>query len=100
MDIKKQKILVGVIIGVGAYFLYNKIVKNFIKKTPIAQPTTEANFSNANGNGGSGYVAKKYDASHVNEDGSNGATWIAYNDSDVVGFWKKGKVAIGSKVNA
>jgi hypothetical protein len=99
MDIKKQKILLGVAIGVGAYFIYNKWVKNLILKTPMdTTPQPEANFSSANG--GSGYLAKRYDASHVNEDGSNGATWVSYNDSDVVGFWKKGKIAIGSRVNA
>lgn len=99
MDIKKQKILFGVAIGLGAYFIFDKWVKNLIKKNPTTTSENESNFSNANGDN-SGYVAKRYDASHVNEDGSIGATWISYNNSDVVGLWKKGKIAIGSKINA
>ncbi len=94
MDAKKIKILIGIGIGVGLYFLFNKTIKDKIAKTLNVR---EANFSNADG--GNDYIAKKYDPFYTNPDGSDGATWISYNDSDVVGFWKKGKVQIGTRVS-
>jgi len=94
MDKKKIKILVGIGIGVGLYFLFNKAVLNKILSTPNG---SQANFSNADG--GEDYIAKKYDPFHINQNGSMGATWISYNDSDVVGFWKQGKVEIGTRVS-
>ena len=94
MDSRKKKILIGIGIGIALYFVLNKVLKANIDVKPIANSDESTNFSGST----NGYVAKRYDATHINEDGSMGATWVAYNDSEVVGFWKKGKVAIGTSV--
>lgn len=94
MDAKKKKILIGIGLGIGLYLIFNKIVKGNISVKPIVKEDETSNFSGST----NGYVAKSYDATHINEDGTKGATWIAYNNSDIVGYWKKGRVAIGSSL--
>lgn len=95
MQVKKQRLIIGIGVSVLLYFAIKKLVLNYYKSKGIQKPV---NFLGANGESDS-FVAKKYDASHVNSDGSKGATWISYNNSDVVGYWEKGKIEIGTAVH-
>ena len=95
MQVKKQRLIIGIGVSVLLYFSIKKLVLNYYKSKGIPAPV---NFLGANGESDS-FVAKRFDASHVNSDGSKGATWISYNNSDVVGYWEKGKIEIGTAVH-
>jgi hypothetical protein len=93
MDKKKQRLLIGIGFAIVGYFVFKKYgVKWFAPK--LAQATSkdeaQANFLNADGNGG--FVAKRYDA-------SRNATWISYQNSDVVGYWQSGKIKEGTPIH-
>lgn len=92
MEFKKQRILIGVGLAILGYFVFKNIVA---KKILSKDSSGKSNFANADGGDG-GFVAMKYDPSYKNTDGTLGATWIGYNNSDVVGYWKKGFVTLGT----
>jgi hypothetical protein len=94
MDVKKKRLVIGIGLSIVAYFLIKNVVLNYYKKKGVVQTS---NFLGANGQSDT-FVAKRFDASHINSDGSKGATWISYNNSDVVGYWEKGKIEIGEPV--
>lgn len=87
-SVPKSVILKRLSIGVGLSVVLYFVVKRFYK--PKVSSGSSANFSNANGGE---FIAKRYDA-------SRNATWIAYNNSDVVGFWKDGNIPEGTSVEA
>ena len=98
--VPKEIIRTRLFIGIaGAVFLYvglrYYIVPKYFK--PSAPATPKANFVNATGQ--SDFVAKRYDANHVNKNGTIGATWIAFKDSDIVGYWENGKIPLGTPIN-
>jgi hypothetical protein len=92
MDTKNLPLRVGIGIGLGvvAYFLFKYVSKKFYK----VKPNDMKSFVNADGKESS-YHAQRYDATHQNQDGSLGATWIAYNTNPLIGYWEKGKIEIG-----
>jgi hypothetical protein len=45
------------------------------------------------------FIAGGYDPRHQNPDGTVGATWISYDDSNVVGYWQKGRVQEGTEMS-
>lgn len=99
MTEKNKNIAIGIGLAIGIYLVVTYVGKKyFIKKVDTTILKPESSFSGFGGES-SGYVAKFYDAEHQNEDGSKGATWIAFNDSPIVGFWKKGKVKEGTLVH-
>jgi len=91
MDFKKKRLLIGVGLAIVGYFVFKKVSeKIFVKKST----NNQANFLNADGNdNGGNFVAKQYDA-------TRGATWISYNNSDVVGYWQDGRIKQGTIVNS
>jgi hypothetical protein len=100
-NVVAKRLMIGVVGAIALYLVSIKLVPKFFPpKAPSSTPPTtdKANFSNADGSGVD-FVAKTYDASHVNEDGSIGATWISFKNSDVVGYWQKGKLAIGTPIS-
>jgi hypothetical protein len=100
-NILAKRLMIGVGGAIALYFLSIKLYpKLFPPKLPNTTPPSgaKANFSNADGSG-IDFMSKYYDASHVNEDGSLGATWISFQDSNVVGYWQKGKLAIGTPMH-
>ena len=96
MDNKKKLIVAFTAIGVGvvAYFMARFIAKKYYY---IGEPSKgkQSNFVNADGVE-SVYSASNYDPNHINSDGSLGATWIAYNDLETIGYWKEGFVQEGT----
>jgi len=99
MSEKNKKIAIGIGLAIGIYLVITYVGKKyFIKKVDITSGKPDSSFTGFGGES-SGYVAKFYDAEHQNEDGSKGATWIAFNDSPIVGFWKKGKVKEGTLIH-
>jgi hypothetical protein len=95
----KKNLVVGIGLSVVLYLVFRYGLKNVI--APKGNTTTPtSNFVGADGNSEDGYVALRYDASHVNTDGSKGATWVGYKGSDVVGYWQKGVIAIGTKIHS
>jgi hypothetical protein len=95
MEKNKTKLLIGIGIGVALYFAFRFGLKNvFVKKD-----TGKKNFANADGDLVGNFVAKQYDANHLNTDGTMGATWISYEGSDIVGYWQKGKIEEGTDVS-
>jgi hypothetical protein len=91
MEFKKQRLLLGVGLAILGYF----VLKNVIAKKMVSSDANKSNFVNADGSNNS-FVALKYDPSYKNPDGTLGATWIGYNNSDVVGYWQKGVVTLGT----
>jgi hypothetical protein len=83
MDVKRNRIILGIGLAIIFYFGVKKFYKPKISGSNV-------NFSNANGGE---FVAKRFDA-------SRNATWISYNNSDVVGFWKDGNIPEGTSVEA
>lgn len=99
-ELIRKRVLTGVGLSVALFFVAKYVVGISFKKK--AQDL-KSNFIGADGfygaDGGSGgFYAKIYDPNHVNKDGTKGATFISYNDSDVVGYWEKGKIEIGTPV--
>jgi len=91
----KKRLVIGIGLAVGLYFAFRYGLKNvFVKRD-----TGKKNFANADGELVGNFVAKQYDPSHVNPDGSVGATWISYEGSDLVGYWQKGKIQEGTDVS-
>jgi hypothetical protein len=91
----KKKLVIGIGIAIGLYFAFRYGLKNvFVKK-----PESIKNFANADGELVGKFFAKQYDPLHVNPDGSKGATWISYDDSNVVGYWQKGRVQEGTEMS-
>jgi hypothetical protein len=91
----KKRLFIGIGLAVGLYFAFRYGLKNvFVKKD-----TGKKNFVNADGEMVGNFVAKQYDPMHVNPDGTQGATWISYNDSNIVGYWQKGRVQEGTDVS-
>jgi hypothetical protein len=89
----KQRLGIGIGLAVVLYFGFRFGLKNvFVKKKG------QKNFANADGELVGNFVAKQYDPLHENPDGTKGATWIAYDDSNVVGYWQKGRVQEGTEV--
>jgi hypothetical protein len=84
MDVKRNRIILGIGLAIIFYFGVKKFYKPKISGSSV-------NFSNANGEGG--FIAKRYDS-------TRNATWIAYDNSDVVGFWKDGMIPVGTSVDA
>lgn len=99
MGDKGTKIIVGIGIGIAIYFILNNVVKKAIMQTPPKEKSIEPESSFAGfSKESSGYEAMQFDPEHINEDGSRGATWIGFERSDIVGFWKKGAIKGGTKV--
>lgn len=94
-EIIRKRVLIGVGLSVVAFFLAKLVVAKYYKKKGIEN---KSNFVGADGQDDS-FVAKRYDPTHVNSDGTKGATWIAFNDSDIVGYWQNGKVEIGTTIH-
>lgn len=92
---KQQRLFIGVGGAIVLYFVFKYGLKGIIGKKPESQK----NFANADGDLAGNFVAKQYDPLHVNPDGTKGATWISYNDSNVVGYWQKGRVQEGTEVS-
>ena len=90
----KKKLAIGITLAVGLYFAFKYGLKNVFAKTESTK-----NFANADGELVGNFVAKQYDPLHVNPDGSKGATWISYEDSDIVGYWQKGMVREGTDMS-
>lgn len=93
---KGVQIAVGVSIAIVTYLVLRQVAKSIFKKTG-STPKGDSSFVGADGK--SLYAAKFYDSEHINQDGSKGATWISYQDSPIVGFWKKGMIAEGTQVS-
>lgn len=98
----KQRVFIGVSLSVVAFLLSKVVLAKYYKKKAIEK---KSNFIGADGfydaDGGDGkFFAKTYDPNHRNTDGTLGATWISFNNSDVVGYWEKGKIQIGTEVSA
>jgi len=91
-QVMKKRVLIGVGLSIVAFFLSKLVVAKYYKKKAIGKTS---NFVNLEGDSGD-FRAKSYDPNHKNSDGSLGATFISFNDSDVVGFWYKGKLEIGT----
>jgi hypothetical protein len=90
----KKRVLIGVGLSVVAFFLSKVIVAKYYKKKATDK---QSNFLGADGTDDT-FVAKRYDPNHINSDRSKGATWIAFNNSDIVGYWEKGKIEIGTEI--
>jgi hypothetical protein len=91
MEFKKNRLAIGIGLAIVTYFVVKKITENSLTKKST---NNQANFLNADGNGNGGkFVARQYDA-------TRNATWISYNNSDVVGYWQEGKVKEGTIVNS
>jgi len=91
MEFKKNRLAIGIGLAIVTYFVVKKITQNILTKKST---NNQANFLNADGNGNGGkFVARQYDA-------TRNATWISYNNSDVVGYWQEGKVKEGTIVNS
>jgi hypothetical protein len=97
MEAKYKKALIGVGLAVGLYFLFNYVIKKSGAVVVPPKPNGDG-FKGMDGEEEGKYTAKRYDSTHKNLDGSLGATWIGYNDSNIVGFWQKGQVDIGTEV--
>lgn len=95
-EIIKKRLLVGVGFSLVAFLLARVLIKNYYKNKGAT--SKQSNFIGADG-GDDSFVAKTFDSTHVNPDGTVGATWISYNNSDIVGYWEKGKINIGTKVS-
>jgi hypothetical protein len=92
MEFKKNRLLLGVGLAIVGYFVFKKVSEIVITKK--STDNKQANFLNANGNGNGGtFIAKQYDA-------TRDATWISYNNSNVVGYWQEGKIKQGTIVNS
>jgi hypothetical protein len=91
LDVKKKRLIVGVGLAIVGYFVFKKVSeKIFTKKST----NNQANFLNADGNNNdSNFVAKQYDA-------TRNATWISYNNSDLIGYWQEGLIKRGTIVNS
>lgn len=87
----KTRLFIGIGFAIVGYFVFKKLILQKI----ISKDSNKNNFVNADG-GNDGFVALKHDPSYKNPDGTLGATWIGYNNSDVIGYWKKGFVTLGT----
>ena len=96
MELKYKKALFGIGLGIGLYFALNYLIKKSGALVTPPKPDDKA-FKSMDGSEGK-YLAKRYDPNHQNLDGSFGATWIGFDDSDIVGFWQKGKVDLGTEI--
>lgn len=92
-----QRLIIGFTIAIGVFFLAKYVAPKFLKAK--SSDDSQKNFLNADGNENGGFVAKQYDPTHVNTDGTKGATWISYNNSDAVGYWMNGKVEEGTPIH-
>lgn len=91
MELKKKRLVIGIGLAIVGYFIVKKITENVLTKKST---NNQANFLNADGNNNGGkFVAKQYDA-------TRNATWISYNNSDLVGYWQEGKIKEGTIVNS
>ena len=95
----KRNIVIGIGGAIVLYLVFRQALKGvFVKKGIDISPNK--NFVGADGYSSDGeFTAKRYDANYINPDGTLGATWIAYNDSDIVGYWKAGVVKLGSTLS-
>jgi hypothetical protein len=91
------RLAIGIGFAVVGYFVFKKIV---LKKIMSKTEGNQKNFLNADGNGGGLFVSKFYDANHKNSDGTLGATWISYNDSNLIGYWQSGMIKEGTIINS
>ena len=94
-ELAKKRLLLGIGIAIVGYFGFKYVISKFTKPKIAGG---NVNFIGANGDS-TELVAKRYDANYVNKDGSKGATWISYNDSDVIGYWEKGKIQEGEPIH-
>jgi hypothetical protein len=93
MDKKKQRLLIGIGFAILGYFVFKKYGAKLFAPKLASTPTSEdnqANFLNDDGNGS--FVAKQYDPIKK-------ATWISYQNSDVVGYWLSGKIEQGTPIH-
>jgi hypothetical protein len=97
----KRNVIIGIGAAVGLYLVFRFALKDIFVKKGINLRSSR-NFVGADGiNEGSGsFIAKKYDPEHLNSDGTKGATWIGYDNSDIVGYWKAGQVKLGSVLSS
>lgn len=92
LDFKKKRLFVGVGLAIVGYFVFKKLSEMYFTKKSTKD--NHANFLNADGqNNGGNFIAKQYDA-------TRNATWISYNNSDIVGYWQEGKIKQGTIVNS
>lgn len=100
---KQVKYIVGgLVVGVILYQIFNSKKKSHHKKRKDMTPESKSFAGDEffNFNEPDFYIAKRYDENHVNDDGSVGATFMAFNNSDLVGIWKEGVVDLGTKITA
>lgn len=90
----KKRLVIGIGLSVGLYFAFKYGLKNV-----FAKPVSAKNFANAEGELVGNFIAKQYDPLHVNPDGSKGATWISYDNSNIVGYWQKGRIQEGTDMS-
>jgi len=90
----KKKLAIGIGLAIGLYFAFRYGLKNV-----FAKPESTKSFANADGDLVGKFFAKQYDPMHINPDGSSGATWISYDDSNIVGYWQKGRVQEGTDMS-
>ena len=95
MKSKVIKAAIGIGIGVVVFFVVRAVAK---KMFPAKKTANNNNVSFAGDSKQGIYKAMFYDENYRNDDGSKGATWIGYNESPIVGFWKKGMMAEGTQV--
>jgi hypothetical protein len=100
-ELIRKRVLIGLGLSVFLFVVAKYVVGNIYKKKLSDK---KSNFIGADGfynaDGGEGkFIAKRFDSTHRNSDGTLGATWISFNDSDIVGYWEKGKIEIGTEVS-
>lgn len=100
---KNTKMILGAVaVGAIVYYAYmqNKKGKTFFgKPKSFSGFSGDDNFFNITAKPRTQYIAGGYDPSHVNSDGTRGATWISYGGAGSSGFWQQGQVPRGTIVN-
>lgn len=95
-----KKILTFAVIGFAGYWIYTR-TKQKKSINPFAKSNSfdaESSYFNAIGKPKKKtvYIAGGYDPSHVNPDGTRGATWMSYGGAGVSGYWVSGYVPSGT----
>jgi hypothetical protein len=94
MDKKKQRLLIGIGFAIVGYFVFKKYGAKLFTPKLVEKPISDSQESNfLNANGGNDYIAKQYDPIKK-------ATWISYQNSDVVGYWLSGKIQEGTPISS
>lgn len=98
-EVIQKRMVIGIGVAIILYLSFRYGLKNILATKSNAD-TPNSNFVGADGTNEDGFTAMRYDATHVNNDGSKGATWIGFKGSDVVGYWQQGRVKIGTRIHS